>query len=96
MSIDFILHQVDRCPTGSGVTARTALQYHKKLTKLHQMRTFESGATGSLFTAKAIKETKCGEFDAVVVEVCGHGYYTGESTFIAEDDDPLKGGFLLR
>ncbi|XP_072049433.1 trans-L-3-hydroxyproline dehydratase-like isoform X2 [Amphiura filiformis] len=92
----FAKAQVDRSPTGSGVTARIALQYHKKLITLNQKRTFESGACGSRFTGSAVKDTKCGEFSAVVVEVCGHGYYTGEASFTREDNDQIKNGFLLK
>ncbi|XP_044520813.1 trans-3-hydroxy-L-proline dehydratase isoform X2 [Gracilinanus agilis] len=92
----FARAQVDRSPTGSGVTARIALQYHKGLIQLNQTRTFKSGATGSLFTGKPVKETKCGEFKAVVVEVSGQAYYTGTANFIIEEEDPLKNGFLLQ
>lgn len=51
----FILKQVDRSPTGSGVTARIALQYHKGLLELNQTRAFKSSTTGSVFTGKAVK-----------------------------------------
>ncbi|KAI1897873.1 hypothetical protein AGOR_G00087740 [Albula goreensis] len=88
--------QVDRSPTGSGVTARIALQYHKGLVQLGQSRTFQSGATGSTFTGTAVQETRCGEFRAVVVEVAGHAHYTGVSTFVQESDDNLTNGFLLK
>lgn len=47
--------QVDRSPTGSGVTARIALQYHKGLIALNQTRSFQSGATGSVFTGTAVE-----------------------------------------
>ncbi|MBV95353.1 Trans-3-hydroxy-L-proline dehydratase, partial [Eschrichtius robustus] len=47
--------QVDRSPTGSGVTARIALQYHKGLLELNQTRAFKSSATGSVFTGKAVR-----------------------------------------
>ncbi|XP_054827391.1 trans-3-hydroxy-L-proline dehydratase [Eublepharis macularius] len=88
--------QVDRSPTGSGVTARIALQYHKGLIQLDQTRVFRSSSTGSLFTGKAVKEVKCGDHNAVIVEVSGESFYTGTSTFTMEDDDPLKYGFLLK
>lgn len=88
--------QVDRSPTGSGVTARIALQYHKGLIQLDQTRTFKSGATKSLFTGKAVKETVCGEHKAVIVEVSGHAYYTGTASFVLENEDQLKDGFLLK
>ncbi|XP_044127446.1 trans-3-hydroxy-L-proline dehydratase [Bufo gargarizans] len=88
--------QVDRSPTGSGVTARIALQYHKGFIQLEQTRTFKSGTTGSFFTGKAIKETVCGDHRAVVVEVSGQAHYTGTASFTLESDDPLKDGFLLK
>ncbi|KAJ3607231.1 hypothetical protein NHX12_026743 [Muraenolepis orangiensis] len=88
--------QVDRSPTGSGVTARIALQHHKGLIGLNQARTFKSGATGSEFTGKAVRETMCGEFKAVVVEVAGRAFYTGTSRFVREKDDTLASGFLLK
>lgn len=88
--------QVDRSPTGSGVTARIALQYHKGLIQLEQTRTFKSGATDSLFTGKAVKETVCGDYNAVIVEVSGRAHYTGTASFTVESDDPLKDGFLLK
>ncbi|XP_028296180.1 trans-L-3-hydroxyproline dehydratase isoform X3 [Gouania willdenowi] len=88
--------QVDRSPTGSGVTARVALQYHKGLIQLNQTRTFQSGATGSQFTGRAVEETKCGDFNAVVVEVAGQAFYTGVSHFVQESKDKLTHGFLLK
>ncbi|XP_037100811.1 trans-L-3-hydroxyproline dehydratase [Syngnathus acus] len=88
--------QVDRSPTGSGVTARVALQYHKGQIRLNQSRTFQSGATGSQFTGKAVEETTCGDFKAVVVEVAGRAFYTGASCFVQEAADQLNGGFLLK
>ncbi|XP_029902625.1 trans-L-3-hydroxyproline dehydratase [Myripristis murdjan] len=88
--------QVDRSPTGSGVTARVALQYHRGLLGLNQSRTFESGATGSRFTGRAVQETQCGDFKAVVVEVAGRAFYTGVSRFVQEADDKLARGFLLK
>ncbi|KAL4641812.1 trans-3-hydroxy-L-proline dehydratase [Arapaima gigas] len=88
--------QVDRSPTGSGVTARIALQYHKGLIQLDQKRSFLSGATGSIFTGKAVQETKCGNFPAVVVEVAGRAYYTGVASFVQESGDSLTNGFLLK
>ncbi|XP_001627872.2 trans-L-3-hydroxyproline dehydratase [Nematostella vectensis] len=91
----FADNQVDRCPTGSGVTARIAVQYAKQLIGLNQLRVFE-GVSGSKFGGRVLKETKCGEFDAVHVEVAGHAFYTGSCSFRVEKDDDLKYGFLLK
>ncbi|XP_033260560.1 trans-3-hydroxy-L-proline dehydratase isoform X3 [Orcinus orca] len=101
----FADEQVDRSPTGSGVTARIALQYYKGLLELNQTRAFKSSATGSVFTGKAVRvsgtlsfsfEVKCGDFKAVIVEVSGQAHYTGTANFTVEDDDPLRDGFLLK
>ncbi len=87
--------QVDRSPTGSGVTARVALQHRRKLLGLDEERTFES-VTGALFTGCAIRETACGPMKAVVVEVAGEAHFTGESRFWLDDGDEIGAGFRLR
>ncbi len=87
--------QVDRSPTGSGVTARIALQNRRGLIGIGKTRTFES-VTGALFTGKAVRETTCGDFNAVTVEVSGEAHYAGECTFRLEENDDIGRGFLLR
>ncbi len=91
----FAEREVDRSPTGSGVTARIALQHARKQISLGQERKFES-ITGAIFTGKALSETKTGRFDAVVVEVGGKAHYTGSAKFTVEDSDEIGQGFLLR
>ena len=90
------LHQVDRSPCGSGVTARIAVQYARQQIGLHQSRVFENGLVGSKFTGQAVKETKCGEFDAIHVEVAGNAYYSGKCCFTIEKDDPFREGFIVK
>jgi len=87
--------QVDRSPTGSGVTARVALQHRRGLIGLDKTRTFES-VTGAQFTGRAVRETACGDFKAVTVEVSGRAHYTGECTFTLEEGDAIGEGFILR
>jgi proline racemase len=91
----FAEREVDRSPTGSGVTARIAVQHAKGLIALGQERKFES-LTDAIFTGKATATTKAGNFDAVTVEVGGRAHYTGTARFAVEPDDMLGGGFLLR
>ena len=62
---------------------------------LKQARDFQ-GPAGGIFQGKVVEETKCGDREAVVVEVSGKGYYSGTATFTCERDDPLRGGFLLK
>jgi trans-L-3-hydroxyproline dehydratase len=91
----FAAREVDRSPTGSGVTARIALQHARGLISLGQERRFES-VTGALFTGKALRETGAGRFPAVTVEVGGRAYYTGTARFTLEDGDAIGRGFLLK
>jgi len=91
----FADRQVDRSPTGSGVTARLATMHARGQVGLGETREFES-FIGTKFTGKIIRRTRCGEFPAVTVLVSGRAYYTGRSVFTVEDEDPLSGGFLVR
>ena len=91
----FAESQVDRSPTGSGVTARIAVQHRRGQTALGQRRSFES-VTGALFTGQAIAETRVGRIPAVTVEVAGEAHYCGEARFFLEPGDEIGQGFLLR
>jgi len=91
----FADEQVDRSPTGSGVTARMALARARQEIGPDETCQFES-VTGAIFTGKIESETKVGPYKAVTVEVGGHAHYSGTAEFTFEDGDPLGGGFLLR
>jgi len=91
----FAEREVDRSPTGSGVTARIAVQHAKGLIKLDQERRFES-LTDAIFTGRAISTGRLGRFDTVTVEVGGRAHYTGRARYTVEADDMLGEGFLLR
>jgi proline racemase len=91
----FAGRQIDRSPTGSGVTARLALQLARRQARIGDERTFES-CTGAIFTGRALREAPpVGGRKAVIVEVGGIAHQTGESRFRLDDDDPLKAGFAL-
>jgi proline racemase len=90
----FANSQVDRSPTGSGVTARLAVAAARKNAVKNEMYQFQS-VTGDIFTGKIIQEATVGPFNAVKVEVTGHAYYSGTAEFTVEEDDPLASGFLL-
>ena len=91
----FADRQVDRSPTGSGVTARMALQRARGLAGVGDERRFSS-VTGSVFTGCIIEETTVGEHEAVTVLVGGEAHYTGEACFRGEEGDALRGGFTVR
>ena len=91
----FADRQVDRSPTGSGVTARMAIQRARGLAGVGDERRFSS-VTGAVFTGCIVEETTVGEHDAVTVLVGGEAHYTGEACFRAEEGDALSGGFTVR
>jgi trans-L-3-hydroxyproline dehydratase len=91
----FAGRQVDRSPTGSGVSARMALQVVRRQAKLGDARKFES-CTGAIFTGKALREAPpVGPRKSVIVEVGGIAHVTGEAKFRFDADDPLREGFAL-
>ena len=87
--------QVDRSPTGSGVTARMALGHARGQARFGEERVFES-VTGSTMTGRIVAERTVGDVPAVTVEVCGKAFYTGTASFVIEPDDPFRHGFLVR
>jgi proline racemase len=87
--------EVDRSPTGSGVTARLAAMHAKGEIAIGQTRTFESIA-GSRFSGAVAGTAKAGPHDAIIARVGGRAYYSGRAEFIVEADDELGRGFLLR
>ena len=87
--------EVDRSPTGTGVSARMALHYAKGEIKLNEVKTIES-ILGTTFKASPIKETTFGDYKAVIPEVSGTAFITGKNEFWIDPEDPLKHGFILR
>ncbi|MBZ9773603.1 proline racemase family protein [Mesorhizobium sp. CO1-1-8] len=87
--------EVDRSPTGSGVTARLAAMHAKGEIAIGQTRTFESIA-GSRFSGAVVRTAKAGPHGAIIARVGGRAYYSGRAEFIVEADDELGRGFLLR
>ncbi len=86
--------QVDRSPTGSGVTARMALDHAKGRLPLGAKREFR-GVTGQSFFATLDTAARVGAHSAVRVVVEGSSYYSGSSDLIVEEADPLADGFQL-
>ena len=87
--------EVDRSPTGSGVTARLAAMHARGGVRPGETRIFESIA-GSRFTGAVEKVTTAGPFAAITARVGGRAHYAGRAEFIIEEDDELGRGFLLR
>ena len=87
--------EVDRSPTGTGVSGRVALEHAKGRLDVGKPFVIES-LIGTRFTGRVVRETAFGEYAAVVPEVEGSAYVTGRHEFLIAPDDPMKDGFLLR
>jgi trans-L-3-hydroxyproline dehydratase len=87
--------EVDRSPTGSGVTARMAARVAHGTADLGQSCLFES-VTGAVFEGAAVATALCGELPAVTVRVSGQAHYSGAAHYWLEAGDATGRGFLLR
>jgi len=87
--------EVDRSPTGTGVSGRAAIHYARKALAQNQTMHIES-ILGSVFTMKVLQETTFGGYKAVIPEVSGEAYLTGKHQFWIDPKDTLQKGFIFR
>lgn len=87
--------EVDRCPTGTGVSGRLALHFGRGEVAIDQPIVVES-IIGTRFSGRVVETTTFGPHAAVIPEVTGSAHITGRHEFIIGPDDPLRDGFLLR
>ena len=87
--------EVDRSPTGTGVSGRLAIHRARREIGLNQSITIES-IIGTSFSGRIVKETTFGPHAAVIPQVEGMAYITGRHEFLIDPIDPLKEGFILR
>lgn len=85
---------VDRSPSTTGTSAVMAVLDAMGLLWEGQPFTHE-GIVGTTFTGRLTGRTLVGEQPAIVTEVDGSAWITGEQTFVVHDGDPLGGGFSL-
>jgi trans-L-3-hydroxyproline dehydratase len=87
--------EVDRSPTGTGVSGRAALHHGRGGLAEGEWITIES-LIGTRFDVRVARATRCGDLDAVVPEVRGSAHLTGRHEFWIDPEDPLREGVLLR
>ncbi len=87
--------EVDRSPTGSGVSARAALHHARGEMEPGRAHTIES-ILGTTMTVAITGTTRFGPHDAVIPEVRGSARYTGRNEFFFDPGDPLRKGFIFR
>jgi proline racemase len=87
--------EVDRSPCGSGTSARLALLDRSgRLPRGAELR--HRSIVDTEFRAHVVGDAEVAGLPAVITEVEGSAYRTGEHVFTLDPDDPLPDGFLLR
>lgn len=87
--------EVDRSPTGTGVSGRLAIHHARGEVGVNEPIVIES-VIGTCFTGRVTDTTTFGPYDAVIPEVTGTARITGRHEFLIDPEDDLRHGFLVR
>ena len=87
--------EVDRSPTGTGVSGRVALE-HARGRLAERVPFVVESIIGTRFSGRVVRETTFGPHPAIVPEIEGSAWVTGRHEFAFAPDDPLSAGFILR
>jgi trans-L-3-hydroxyproline dehydratase len=90
----FAEQEIDRSPCGTGTCAVLAVLDAMGLVDPERPFVHES-VIGTTFSARVIERTNVGGLPAIVPELSGDAWITGEHTFLVDDRDPLKDGFRI-
>ena len=86
--------EVDRSPCGTGTCAVMAVV--DAMGVLPAGRPFgHESLIGTLFRGRVTGRTRVGDRDAILPELEGSAWITGEHVFLVDDEDPLEAGFRL-
>jgi trans-L-3-hydroxyproline dehydratase len=85
---------VNRSPSGTGTAAVMAVLDAMGLLPEREVFVHES-VIGTLYRGRIARRTQVGDAPAIVPQIEGAAWITGEHTFIVDEDDPLREGFTL-
>jgi len=85
---------LDRSPCGTGTSAKMVAMWAKNELSLDQEFVHE-GILGTTFTGKLVRETKLGDYDAVVPTIAGTAWITGIAQYVVDPDDPFPNGYRV-
>ncbi|MDX1493529.1 MAG: proline racemase family protein [Longimicrobiales bacterium] len=85
--------EVDRCPTGTGVSGRLAL--HRARGELGDEEIVVESILGTCFRGRIVGQGRVGDHEAVLPRVAGRAWITGVNRLLVDPADPLAEGFLL-
>jgi proline racemase len=86
---------LDRCPCGTGTSARLAVLHAKGEIALDEAFRDE-GILDSVFTGRITETVDVAGTPGVVTEISGRAWITGYVDHIVHNDDPFPEGFALR
>ncbi len=86
--------EVDRSPTGTGVSGRLAIHHARGELDVDEPITVES-ILGTVFSGRVVEVIAFGGRPAIVPEVEGQAFITGRQELLIDPEDPLGSGFLL-
>jgi proline racemase len=87
--------EVDRCPTGTGLSGRAAIHMARSEIKIGEPFIVES-ILGTTFTAEVVDTAQFGPYQAVIPKVTGRANICGRYELLIDPEDPLADGFFLR
>jgi trans-L-3-hydroxyproline dehydratase len=90
----FAAGEADRSPGGTGTAAVMAVVDAMGLIGPGTPFVHES-LMGTRFTGRIAARTTVGEYPAIVPEIEGAAWITGDHAFLIDEDDPLKEGFRV-
>ena len=86
--------EVDRSPCGTGTAAVMAVLNDMGLL-LDDVPFVHESIVGTTFKGRVVDRVSVGDRPAIVPEIEGSAWVTGEHAFLIDGDDPLKSGFRL-
>jgi proline racemase len=85
---------IDRCPTGTGTSARLAV-LHAKGEIGRDVILDHASILGSRFEGRIVGTTRVGRLPAVRTAIAGRAWISGIQHFFLDPDDPFPEGFTL-
>jgi proline racemase len=84
----------ERSPGGTGTAALLAVVDAMGLVD-HDTPFVHEGLIGTRLSGRIVARTTVGEYPAIVAEIEGTAWVTGEHTFFIDDEDPLNDGVRI-
>ncbi|MDE2997041.1 MAG: proline racemase family protein [Bacteroidota bacterium] len=86
--------KLDRCPTGTGVSARLAVLHARGM--IDETGTYRARSIiGSEFVGRIVGTTRLGDTPAVIPAVSGRAWITGTHQHMLDPDDPWPEGYRV-